>query len=191
MRTQIAFTLIELMIALVVLAILATVALPSFRYSIVNNQITSKTNDLVRALNLAKNEAVTGNIEVFIQPLEFDANGKVMVAESPASTNEWGRGWMVWIDANRDGVGIDGNDDKDVYRYFEFPSDSVVIDATLQQPLNQSNSYPIVFRPRGEHQRLTFAVCVENRRPSDPTGRQIEITRTGNVVLTDRDYSCP
>ncbi len=191
MKTQTAFTLLELMVTLVIVAILATVALPSLRYSIVSNRITAKTNDLVRALNLAKNEAVTNNMDVLILPIEFDANGKTIVAESPSSTNEWGQGWMIWVDANRNGAGSNGNDNEDVYRYFEFPNDSILINAALQQPLNQPNPYPIVFHPRGEHQRLTFSVCIENRRSNDPLGRQLEISRTGNVVLTNREYSCP
>ncbi|OQW94235.1 MAG: hypothetical protein BWK79_06930 [Beggiatoa sp. IS2] len=190
-ETQKAFTLIELMVTLAVAAILATVALPSLRYSIVNNRITSKTNDFVRALNLAKNEAVTNNMNVTIQPLEFDASGKTIVAENPANNNEWGQGWMIWIDANRNEAGSSGNDGEDVYRYFEFPGDSIVINAELQQPPIQPSSYPIIFHSRGEHQRLAFSICVEDRRATDPPGRQLEITRTGNVVLTNTDYQCP
>ncbi|MDY6994233.1 MAG: prepilin-type N-terminal cleavage/methylation domain-containing protein, partial [Pseudomonadota bacterium] len=61
-RTQFAFTLIELLVTLAVISILMMVALPSVRYVILNNKITSRTNAFVNTLNYARNEAVTRNI---------------------------------------------------------------------------------------------------------------------------------
>ena len=52
------FTLLELMVAIAVLAILTTVAIPSFRDLIQNNRVTTQTNELVAALTFARTEAV-------------------------------------------------------------------------------------------------------------------------------------
>lgn len=62
------FTLLELMVAIAVLAILATVGVPSFRELIQNNRVTTQTNELVSALNFARTEAVKRgrNVEVVV-----------------------------------------------------------------------------------------------------------------------------
>ena len=63
------FTLLELMVAIAVLAILATVGVPSFQDLIQNNRVTTQTNELVTALNLARTEAVKRgrNVEVEVE----------------------------------------------------------------------------------------------------------------------------
>lgn len=58
------FTLLELMITVVVLAILATIALPSFTAMIARNQITAAGNELIAALQFARHEAVRRNASV-------------------------------------------------------------------------------------------------------------------------------
>ncbi len=56
MRTHIAtakgFTLLELMTAIAVMAVLLSVGVPSFVQIIRNNRITAQTNELVSALNI-------------------------------------------------------------------------------------------------------------------------------------------
>ena len=58
MRTVKGFTLIELMVTLVVLAIAAAIAAPNFGQMIVRNQAESQRNNIVNALNLARSEAI-------------------------------------------------------------------------------------------------------------------------------------
>src|SRR5690554_54374 len=58
------FTLIELLVTLVVLAIVVTVAVPSFQDIIRNNRVSTETNSFVSALQLARSEAVKQGAEV-------------------------------------------------------------------------------------------------------------------------------
>lgn len=60
-RSVRAFTLIELMITIAVAAVLISLATPSFRYLMVTNALTTASNDIVSALNVAKMEAIKRN----------------------------------------------------------------------------------------------------------------------------------
>jgi type IV fimbrial biogenesis protein FimT len=68
------FTLVELMVTLAVLAILITVGIPAFGDLVRNNRVTSQTNELVTALNIARSEAVKRgrNVQVVVA---MEANG--------------------------------------------------------------------------------------------------------------------
>lgn len=86
MKKNHGFTLIELLITLTVVAILATVAVPSFMALIQNNRITTQTNDLVTALNIARSEAIK-------------RNGAVTVCSSTGTAcgGGWANGWLVMV----------------------------------------------------------------------------------------------
>jgi type IV fimbrial biogenesis protein FimT len=61
------FTLIELMLAIVVLAILVGVAVPSFTHTIDRNAATGAANDLLASIILARSEAVKREQRVHIR----------------------------------------------------------------------------------------------------------------------------
>lgn len=58
------FTLIELLITVVVLALIATVAVPGFGNLINDNRLTTGTNLLVSSIRLARTEAIKRGTEV-------------------------------------------------------------------------------------------------------------------------------
>ncbi|MCL1482874.1 MULTISPECIES: GspH/FimT family pseudopilin [unclassified Marinobacter] len=58
------FTLIELMVTIVVMAILASIALPSFRNLIVSNRLNALATEMVDAVSFARSESVKRNSSV-------------------------------------------------------------------------------------------------------------------------------
>jgi type IV fimbrial biogenesis protein FimT len=77
------FTLIELMIVLIIVAILAALAGPSFRDFIISQRIKTTSFDLFADLNYARSEAVRTNSEVIIA----------------RAGSSWTGGWSVtWVD---------------------------------------------------------------------------------------------
>lgn len=79
------FTLIELMVVIAVMAILAAVAIPSFREYARNSALVATTNQLVNAIETSKGEALKRNMRVVITPREGAT---------------WQNGWRVFVDAN-------------------------------------------------------------------------------------------
>lgn len=67
-RTQAGFTLLELVITVAVLAIVLSVGIPSFRDMSNRNRLTSVTNEIVGATQLARMEAIRRNTRVVVCP---------------------------------------------------------------------------------------------------------------------------
>jgi len=97
MKKSNGFTLIELMVALVIAAILLTVAVPSFQSNIQRNRMTSAVNSVQGSLLYAKSEAVTKGTTVSIcrrNAAGTDCNNAVF----------WEAGWLVFRDINANGA---------------------------------------------------------------------------------------
>jgi type IV fimbrial biogenesis protein FimT len=73
------FTLLELLITVVIVAILSAIAAPSFKDMIASQRIKSAGFDLVTSLILARSEAIKQNGDVTITP----------------ATGGWVKGWTV------------------------------------------------------------------------------------------------
>ena len=74
------FTLVELMIVITLLAVVAGIAVPSFRGMVADNRIAASTNSVVSALNYARSEALREGRRVEV---------------SPRSESDWSRGVSV------------------------------------------------------------------------------------------------
>ena len=83
-RSQRAFTLVELMLALSVAAILLGVGVPSFNTMIKNNRLAVVTNEAIGAFNFARTEA-------------FKRGNLVHIADVGG-----GNSWVVWVDGDAD-----------------------------------------------------------------------------------------
>ncbi|WP_143729379.1 GspH/FimT family pseudopilin [Microbulbifer sp. GL-2] len=84
------FTLIELMVAITVLAIVVAVAVPSFTDMINNYRSVSLAEDFVSGLNFARSEAVKRGTNVSVCA---SSNGT-----DCAGANNWSDGWIAFTD---------------------------------------------------------------------------------------------
>lgn len=82
------FTLIELMVGIVVLAILAGIALPNFRDFMRRNAVTSQANALLADLQFARGDAATRRV---ISMMCASSNGT-----SCTGANAFEAGWVVY-----------------------------------------------------------------------------------------------
>jgi type IV fimbrial biogenesis protein FimT len=81
------FTLIELMVAVAIVAILAALAAPSFRQLIASQRVKNASFDLVAGLSMARSEAITRNANVSVCLTSGDAsNGWTTRLTCPSGT---------------------------------------------------------------------------------------------------------
>lgn len=107
------FTLIELMVTLAVLAVLVTIAVPNMRDLILDARLSSQSDALVAALNLAREEAVQRRADVTFCPASSDPNTDAQCS----ATATWGTGWLIRTGGNvvrriqsSDGVAVTNTD---------------------------------------------------------------------------------
>ncbi|MEX6501650.1 GspH/FimT family pseudopilin [Pseudomonas zhanjiangensis] len=93
--SQLGFTLVELMIALAVFAALLAVTMPSYNDMTLGSKLRSQANELVAGAVLARSEAIKRN--AFVR-MCVSADGASCIAGG------WDQGWVVFHDADDDGV---------------------------------------------------------------------------------------
>ncbi len=118
-KQQQAFTLIELMVTLAVLAIVLAVAIPSFNTQIQNNRSLALGEDFTTALSFARSEAVK-------------RGGPVTLCASNAAQadcgNDWDNGWLIAVDAADETAAAPSVDSADdILRVWDTPPDNAVI----------------------------------------------------------------
>jgi len=96
---QSGFTLGELMMALAVMGISLSLAVPGFQTVMNNNRRASAVNQMVSTMHMARSEAVTRNVQVTICP---SSNA------TTCENTDWNNGWLFFPDLDGDrqvGVG--------------------------------------------------------------------------------------
>jgi type IV fimbrial biogenesis protein FimT len=153
------FTLVEMMIALVVLGILITVGVPSFQDLVRNNRVLAQANALTGSLATARSEAVSRRRPVIVCRSN---NGT-------ACAGTWADGWIGYEDTDDDGTLDSG---EEVFMSHDAPDDDMTI--TFSHADNQ-----VTFNTRGNSaQRGTFTVCDER---GATRARAVIVATTGRV----------
>jgi type IV fimbrial biogenesis protein FimT len=99
------FTIIELMITIVIVAILIMVAAPSLRDLILNARMTGLANNVMTDLAIARSEAVKRRASTAICPTNTAAQCSAPPYAGCACANvAWNQGWIIFQDSNGDGV---------------------------------------------------------------------------------------
>jgi type IV fimbrial biogenesis protein FimT len=88
LKNQEAFTLIELLITLLVLAILASLAMPSFKEQTLNSKAKALEGDLAGRINQARYEAIKRSKRISI----------CASSDSATCTGSWTEGYIVFED---------------------------------------------------------------------------------------------
>jgi type IV fimbrial biogenesis protein FimT len=164
-RRERGFTLLELMTALAVGAVLIAVGVPQLRDLTIQQRITGAAQDLHIDLALARNEAVTRATNVTVCPSTDLVN---------CTNDGWGNGRLVFIDANGDGV-------VDVGELVVKQSQSIATGLTAAPALGF-----VTFNSRGQTTALTIGIC-----QSGYVGRNIDIKSTGHASVVTPAVTCP
>ena len=155
------FTLIELMMTLVVLAILLTVGVPSFNQILLNSRTAALANDLTSAVNLARAEAITRAELVSVCPSD----------DASTCSGAWTDGWIVVVD--RSGP-------PRFYESLTAPADGSLIE---QEPTAAANS-AIDFGPLGRQRTTTDSLLAQVDGCRGERARRLRIAPSGRVSVT-------
>ncbi len=92
------FTLIELIVTVSIVAILSSIAAPSFRSMLENNKASVAANEMVSVLLLARSEALKrrNNVTVCTSINQTTCGG--------VNEKDFSKGWIVFVDCNKDQV---------------------------------------------------------------------------------------
>lgn len=92
------FSLIEMAVTLLVIAIIASIAIPSFTAIVNNNRLATAANELVATLQFARMEAVRRNSRVIVC-----SSSDAQAAVPSCTSGSWGQ-WIVFADKNADDI---------------------------------------------------------------------------------------
>ncbi|HEY0819750.1 MAG TPA: GspH/FimT family pseudopilin [Rhizobacter sp.] len=187
------FTLVELMVTLAVMAILATLAAPSFFNMIATNRMANQTNELVAALNAAKSEAIRR-----AQPITVRAN-------DDGNPNDFHSGWSTFTDADADGSPASSVTEADgtvLQSMARFSGNTTMTRVTRSGTTPNFTYAPatssvsgrqfVTFLPRGGlsgGNDAFFRVCDSGISASN--GRILRVSMVGRVSLESITAPCP
>jgi len=98
------FTMLELIMVVMIVAILAAVGTPTFRYVTASNRISGEVNSLLGDMQFARSQAVkTG------QPVTI-CTSTTLTSCAATNINTWQVGWIIFVDANANHVFDAAND---------------------------------------------------------------------------------
>lgn len=161
------FTLIELMVAVTILAILIGIAVPSFRDAALSGKLTAISSDLVASTQIARSEAIKRN-----QTVSLCASSSGTSCDGPSG---WQAGWIVLL---ADGTTV-------IHRQQALPPEFRVAQAGGVATLNF---------PPSVVGATTAAFTVCRATPVGKQNRVVTVTATGStrVALTDTGVTtCP
>lgn len=96
MKSKYGFTLVELFVTLFIASIVVMYAIPGFGTFLKDNRLTTQTNLIVAAMNVAKSEAISKSITVTL--CASDATQSTRSCD----TNNWEKGWILFTDQDAD-----------------------------------------------------------------------------------------
>ena len=174
-------TLVELLLALTVAAILMALGAPALGDFIKNNRLTQSSFDVLKTINLARSEAVKRRVRVI---LCRSADSTAVAPTCGGTANTWTTGWLVFASG-------DGN------TTYEVATDTllgigVVSNDNVTVMTNATSNNNLEFNPDGTTNEgggtARFAVC-DNR--GGARGRQINVPPLGRAKFVKGNVTSP
>ena len=174
-RHQHGFTLLELMTAVTVLAVLAAIATPSFKQFSANSRISATANSIVTALAVARSEALRLSTPVTICPAS-DATDTAC-----GSSADWKNGWIVFRDGSGTPGQLDGTDI--LLKAWPAPSNGINVTTPTATDYLQFDARGLNARRQAATLAAATADCTGNNKS------QILVTAIGSVQSSK--IACP
>ena len=165
-------TLVELMFTIFIMAVLAMLAVPSFRDASLGGRLAATANSLHGAIQIARSEAIKANAPVSLCASSDGATCAV--------ADDWDQGWIVL----RTIVDVDGIVDVDVLHSEPAQRNSFKV-------IEENGQLSLAFQPIGIGATAAhFFVCREE--PLGNQRREVFVTAMGGArVETLDDGACP
>lgn len=170
------FTLVELVVTIALLAILTTLAIPSFSEMLRQWRRDSATRELTTTLQMARSEAIKTSRQMVVCP---STDGT-----SCAAVTEWNTGWILFVD---DGAGTQANANNQAYNTNERILKVVSAQAGVASLTSSGAVQQLQFLPNGLMGSATTTFTVT---PSGATSAtkvdKATVSRVGRVsVVTE------
>jgi type IV fimbrial biogenesis protein FimT len=158
-------TLVELLFAIMVIAILTVIAIPSFRDATLSGRLSAISSDLYTSVQLARSEAIKSNAT---RTLCTSSDGLTC-----ASSTAWGQGWIII-----DGAGNVLQSQPAVPTGYKVVQSGAAANLSFQ-PIGVGSS------------SATFTICRDT--PIGNQNRVISVLATGSasVKRNDNTTTCP
>lgn len=169
-------TLLELLIAMSIAAILATLAIPSMQGLIAEARIASAVSNLASLMTYARSMAIDSNRKITLCPtIDRTACGEA---------SEWKHGAMVFADSN-------GNSQRDsdepLIRYRSMNRLLEIFSGSTPHTSGRSRKR-VVFSPSGSARGYTISIRFCAPQDAAPA-RVLVLQNSGRIRLADRDGS--
>jgi type IV fimbrial biogenesis protein FimT len=184
-------TVIEMMIAVLIVAIVAALGAPSLLSFVVQSRMTGQINDLLADISYARSEAASRGVRIGFCASN---NSTTSAPTCSGSTSDWVNGRIVFVDVDGDGQRSTSSGSAEILLK---ASPALAGNSTLAISWSGSGSAPasFQFRPYGglataNNQvigsstivtSVTFTLCPNS---TGVQGRQIAIAMTGRPVAS-------
>lgn len=164
--SMLGITLLELLIVMAMIAIVGSLAAPSFDSSISRNNVQSMRDSLFNAMQFARSEALKRKMPVGVCASNDQINC--------ANDTNWHLGWVVFVDQNANGT-----------------QDGVALEASIQAHYGEGNlttplgtSGLVLFNRLGLANNPQTDVCfVDPKHAANTNRRGVQISAVGSVLL--------
>jgi len=171
-RATAGFTLLELMVTMAIMTVFLTSALPSFGSMVKNNRLEAEQMDFMSSIALARSEAAKRGVPVSLS------------AMTPVTTgNEFGNGWVVWVDNNNDGV---YQPETETIRVHQALSSDIRLASATTEMTFQPSGFRRYQDDSGNLIEAQFTVCDSRHNVK---GAQVTVLPSGSINL-NKQYMC-